>query len=79
MLGKVFEQLNRVSPWKHEEMESVMRQVGEESGWKVGEVFMMLRVAVTARTATPPLFETMEVLGKEVSLKRVSQALEILS
>jgi len=33
---------------------------------------MMLRLAVTGKTATPPLFETMEVLGREKVLARLS-------
>ncbi|MGB2854870.1 MAG: hypothetical protein WBC55_10525, partial [Dehalococcoidia bacterium] len=38
-------------------------------------LFGLLRVAVTGRTAAPPLFETMAVLGSERCLKRIDAAL----
>jgi len=42
-------------------------------------LFGLLRVAVTGRTAAPPLFQTMAVLGKEKCLKRFDTALQSLS
>ena len=43
------------------------------------QLFTSLRVAVTGRTVSPPLFETMEVLGREVTLARVGQAIGLLA
>jgi glutamyl-tRNA synthetase len=48
-----------------------------ELGWKTKHAYMLLRVAVTARTATPPLFETMAVLGKEITRRRLRRAAEV--
>lgn len=62
-------------PWRHEEWESRMRAVAEKLGLKAGDVFMMLRVATTGSNVSPPLFECLEILGKEESLKRVDDAL----
>ena len=56
-------------------MENGMRQIAEDIGAKAGDVFMVLRVAVTGRTASPPLFESMEVLGKPEVMQRVDAAL----
>jgi len=39
---------------------------------------MSIRVAVTGRTATPPLFDTMEVLGKEICRRRLRSAVDVL-
>jgi len=50
----------------------------EPYNWKARSLFMVLRAAVTGRTATPPLFETMEVLGKETCVRRLRKALEKL-
>jgi len=47
-------------------------------GLKTGQLFGTLRVAVTGRTAAPPLFQTMAVLGKERCLKRIGAALDRL-
>ena len=46
--------------------------------WKVRDLFMALRVAMTGKTETPPLFESMEVLGKARCIGRLSDALRVL-
>jgi len=56
-------------------LENLLRPLSAELGLKTGEFFGLLRVAVTSRTATPPLFQTMAVLGKERCLKRIDVAL----
>jgi glutamyl-tRNA synthetase len=61
--------------WTHENIEQKVRSLAEMNGWKPGQYFMMLRLAVTGKTATPPLFETMEVIGRDVILKRLGLAL----
>lgn len=57
--------------WTHENIEQKIRSLAETNGWKPGQYFMMLRVAVTGRTATPPLFETMAVIGQGIILARL--------
>ena len=52
-----------------DELEGPLRALAEERGWKVGDFFMAIRVAVTGRTATPPLFDTLVALGYERSLR----------
>ena len=51
-----------------DELEAPLRALAEERGWKVGDLFMAIRVAVTGRTATPPLFDTLVALGYERTL-----------
>ena len=60
-------------------MEAPYRELAETLGLKVGQFFMSIRVAVTGKTATPPLFQTMEVLGRERSVGRLREAVERLS
>jgi glutamyl-tRNA synthetase len=50
----------------------------EERGWKAGDLFMSIRVAITGRTATPPLFDTMVALGYERTLARLDRAVELI-
>lgn len=76
-LHKVIETLSKVSDWKSATIEVAIRQLQEAETWKKSQFFMMIRVAVTGKTATPPLFETMAVLGQELTLKRLQQALEL--
>jgi len=55
-------------------VEGILRLLAAELGLKTGEFFGLLRVAVTGRTAAPPLFQTMAVLGRERCLKRMEAA-----
>jgi glutamyl-tRNA synthetase len=59
-------------------LEGVLRPLAPELGLKTGQLFGVLRVAVTGRTAAPPLFETMAVLGRERCFKRIAAALKML-
>ena len=61
-----------------DELEGPLRAIAEERGWKVGDFFMAIRVAVTGRTATPPLFDTLVALGYERVLARLDAAREAL-
>jgi nondiscriminating glutamyl-tRNA synthetase len=65
--------------YEAEELEPPLRALAEEHGWKAGDLFMAIRVAVTGRTATPPLFDTLVALGYEKSLARLDAAREALS
>jgi nondiscriminating glutamyl-tRNA synthetase len=61
-----------------DELEPALRGVAEDQGWKAGDLFMAIRVAVTGRTATPPLFDTLVALGRDRSLARLDRAIELL-
>lgn len=58
--------------------EPVMREYVEKSGYTAGQVFGVLRVAVTGQRVSPPLFESMEIIGKEKVLGRLRQAIDLL-
>ncbi len=62
-----------------DELEPPMRALAESSGWKAGDLFMAIRVAVTGRTATPPLFDSLVALGRERVLARLDAAIEMLA
>jgi glutamyl/glutaminyl-tRNA synthetase len=59
-------------------LEEVLRPLAAGLGLKAGELFKLLRVAVTGSTAAPPLFQTMVVLGRVRCMKRIEAALGIL-
>jgi glutamyl-tRNA synthetase len=61
-----------------DELEGPLRTLAEERGWKVGDLFMAIRVAVTGRTATPPLFDTLVALGYSRTLERLDAARDAL-
>lgn len=62
----------------HAALEEPLRAAAVERGWKVGDFFMCLRLAVTGKTATPPLLESMAILGQAECLRRVDRALAAL-
>src|SRR5262245_7405772 len=70
--------VGRVS-FEADELEPPLRRLAETRGWKAGDLFMAIRVAVTGRTATPPLFDTLVALGRDRTLERLDRAIEALA
>ena len=62
-----------------DELEPALRALSEQRGWKAGDAFMAIRVAVTGRTATPPLFDTLVALGPARTLERLDRAIQALT
>ena len=61
--------------FSHQALEATLRSAAQEMGIKAGQMFQPIRVAVCGRKQAPPLFETLEVLGREKSLERIEQAI----
>ncbi len=61
-----------------ERVEKVLRKEAEDLGLKVGQLFTIIRIAVTGKPVAPPLFGTLTILGRERTLQRIDQALEHL-
>lgn len=62
----------------HERCEPPLRAYVEESGHNANQVFGILRVATTGQKVSPPLFESMEIIGREKCLARIKSAIELL-
>jgi glutamyl-tRNA synthetase len=65
--------------FKHDPLDQALRAAAQELGVKAGQMFQPIRVAVCGRKNAPPLFETLEVLGKETVLARIGLAKSKLS
>jgi glutamyl-tRNA synthetase len=63
-----------VPNFDHASLEAALRQLAADRGVKTGQLFMSLRVASTFSAVSPPLFETMEALGRERVLRRIADA-----
>ena len=61
--------------FKHNALDQALRAAAQELGVKTGQMFQPIRVAVCGRKNAPPLFETLEVLGKGTALARIDQAI----
>lgn len=64
-----------VADFTHSGLEAALRQEASTLGIKTGQMFQPVRVAVCGRKTAPPLFETLEVLGRQTCLKRIEQAI----
>ncbi len=78
-LAEALRRLSALPDFEAPTLEAAMRTLAGELGLKPGSLFMAIRVAVTGRTVTPPLFESMAVLGRERVLRRLERALELLA
>lgn len=75
---KCLEILSSLSSIDHATAEPAMRAYVESSGLAPNQVFGILRVAVTGQKVSPPLFESMEIIGREKCLQRIQNAIAIL-
>jgi len=66
--------LRALTDWTPESIEPALRGLAERLGWSSRDLFMALRVAVTGRTVTPPLIESIGRLGKDTVLARLERA-----
>ncbi len=72
------ERLVKQTPFEAAVLEPMLRALAEELALKTGQLFGSLRTAISGRTATPPLFQMMDVLGKERTIARINDALKRL-
>ena len=68
------ERLAAVEPWEASAIEETLRALADQLGEKPRQAFQPIRLAVTGAKISPGLFESLELLGREESLKRISAA-----
>jgi len=78
-LEKAIVAIQQAAEFEPEPLEHEFRALGEELGLSAGAFFGLLRVALTGRTASPPLFNTISILGRERCLARLQVARKKLS
>ena len=74
LLREAHERLTPVVPWTHDAIQSVLASIREERGLSSKNAFQPIRAAITGALVSPPLFESMELLGKDRSLARLEVA-----
>lgn len=72
---KAAEAITSIKDWKKETLDSELMKVVTDNGYKTGDFFMNLRGAIAGSKVTPPMNETLVIMGKEETLKRLSKAL----
>ena len=74
VLAETTEAYRQLPEWDAATLKTTVEAVGEQHGLKKGKAQAPIRVAVTGRTVGPPLFEAMEVLGRDEVLRRLTKA-----
>ena len=73
---KTLESLDK--PWKTENFEKAFRDLAQKLGLSASEIFQLIRVAISGQSITPPLFESIKILGEEETIKRIQQVVSLL-
>jgi glutamyl-tRNA synthetase len=76
LLRDAAEVLSRVEPWSSAAIEAALRALASAHELKPREAFQQIRIAVTGSRVSPGLFESLELLGRDESLRRLSDAAE---
>ena len=71
LVSKMHKSLSGLEDWKADRIGQTLQELAEKEGVKNSEFFMVARVVITGKKISPPLNESMELLGKEESLKRL--------
>jgi glutamyl-tRNA synthetase len=74
MLQGLVERLDDLYDWDHVRIKDMVEAYKNEIGWKPKDIFMALRLIVTGRKDSPPLFESMELVGREMVRFRIRDA-----
>lgn len=78
-LEKAKTELESVNDWKASKMQENFKKLIEKEKWKTGDFFMSLRISITGKKVSPPLLESMEILGKNEVILRIDKALSKLN
>jgi len=78
VLASASEKLEALPEFSVQAIDQALRAVAQELGLKPGPAFVALRIAVTGKTITPPLFESFAVLGRDRVLSRIREMVSLL-
>lgn len=80
VLEKILECLQTMNkPWTADQFEKAFRQFADIHGLSVTKTFQLIRVSISGQTVTPPLFESIKILGEEEVINRLKEAIRFLS
>src|SRR3990167_862492 len=75
-LEKILEELEKMEkPWEAKLFEDTFRKLAEDLKISASQMFQLIRVAVSGQTVTPPLFESLQILGEEETINRVRESI----
>jgi len=78
LLSTLVDRLKAVEPFTHAEIEKVFNALVAEKGLKLGKIAQPVRVALTGGTVSPGIYEVIEVMGKERTIRRIEDAVGMI-
>ncbi len=75
----MLDKLSGVNDWKTETIGEILKNIVVQNNWKPAQFFMVLRVVISGSQVSLPLFESMEVIGKDECLKRIKTGFKFLN
>ena len=77
VLKQVRHVLDSVTNWTAAGLEGALKGFGEQHGLGLGKVAQPVRVAISGTSVSPPIFESLEFLGRERTFKRIDRCLSV--
>ncbi len=74
-LELIKERLKGLEPFTAEHIQGIFEEILKEGGLKLKDIAQPVRVALTGRTVSPGIFETIEAMGRELTIKRLESAI----
>jgi len=78
-LQETIHSLSQLPDWNLAPIEASIRKIQEANHWAKSQYFMLIRLAATGRSATPPLFETIQIIGRDLTIKRLKYAHKLIT
>ena len=68
-----------IENFQSDQLENKFRELAKKINQKPGKLFTPIRISITGKKIAPPLFETLEVLGREKSIYRIKKAIKYIN
>ena len=79
LLMKSLKVIEDIENFQSDQLENKFRELAKKINQKPGKLFTPIRISITGKKIAPPLFETLEVLGREKSIYRIKKAIEYIN
>ena len=74
----LYEEFDNNTSWDNENIKSILNKLAEEFDIKIGKLAQPLRVAITGKNVSPGIYDTVRLLGREKTLKRLNNAIKFI-
>jgi glutamyl-tRNA synthetase len=72
IISKVIIAINQINEFNRDNIQAILKELAIENQMKLGDLMKYIRAFITGRPASPSVFEVMEIIGKDISIKRLT-------